>query len=183
VINGHVVEIGYNLLSWVDLVVDNLIVKNKITFKEFPFRPYTFLGLLESCKILLDNGSYIQEIRSKIRPFPKPLKKKIYDEFLPILLESSEELKDYSKRNIGILAYEFQLFRCLDALTQILYTVNDVYDAASKRSEHTLLHLRHLPSTLEPFLHTVLPRFYEKQDKVSAFMNQAIRFVREVAVV
>ena len=108
-------EIGYNTRRWVNRIVHNLIVKHKTTCKEFPFRPYTFLGLLESCQVLYDRNHFIQKIQFQIRPIPAQLKKTLIKEFYPILLEAHEELKDYAARNIGILAYQFHLFRGIDA--------------------------------------------------------------------
>lgn len=177
-IHNKKIEIGYNTIAWTNRIVENLVVKHQTTCKEFPFRPYTFLGLLESCQVLYDPNKFIQKIQSQIRPIPKPLKKKIFQEFLPILLEAHEELQDYSARNIGILAYQFHLFRGIDALIQILFVLNDVYDQASKRIEPLLFKLKSLPPHLEKFVLDVLPRFYEKQREVSQFFEGAIQFLK-----
>ncbi len=176
-IHGKKVEIGYNTIDWVNRIVENLIVKHQTTCEEFPFRPYTFLGLLESCQVLYDPQKFIQEILSQIRPFPQPLKGKVIKEFLPILLEAHEELMDYSARNIGILSYQFYLFRAIDALIQILFVLNKVYDPASKRTEPLLFKLKILPPGLEEFVLKVLPRFYEKQKEVTQFLEKAIEFI------
>ena len=178
-VHGKKVEIGYNTITWVNRVVKKLIVKHQTTFKEFLFRPYTFLGLLESCKILYDHSNFIHKIRSQIRPIPQPLKRAIVQEFFPILLEAHEELKDYALRNIGILAYQFHLFRGIDALIQILFVLNDTYDPALKRMEPFLFKLEKLPTHLEGFVNNVLPRFFEKQKEVSQFLEEAIQFVYE----
>ncbi len=181
-IHSKKVEIGYNTTAWVNCVVKKLIVKHQITFKEFPFRPYTFLGLLESCKILYDKKHFVQKIRSQIKPIPQALKETIIEEFFPILLEAHEELKDYSARNIGILAYQFHLFRGIDALIQILFAYNDVYDPAFKRMEPFLFKLKKLPPHLESFVLNVLPRFFEKQKEISQFLEEAIQFVRRLSI-
>ncbi len=178
-IHGKKVEIGYNTTAWVNCVVKKLIIKHQTTFKEFPFRPYTFLGLLESCKILYDEKHFVYKIRSQIKPIPQALKETIIQEFFPILLEAHEELKDYATRNIGILAYQFHLFRGIDALTQILFVLNDTYDPALKRMEPFLFKLKKLPPHLERFLLNVLPRFFEKQKEVSQFLEEAIQFVQQ----
>lgn len=178
-IHGKKVEIGYNTIAWVNCVVKKIIVKHQTTFKEFRFRPYTFLGLLESCKILYDQKHFVHKIRSQIRPIPQPLKETIIREFLPILLETHEELKDYTARNIGILAYQFHLFRGIDALIQILFVLNDTYDPALKRMEPFLFQLKKLSPHMERFVLKVLPRFFEKQKEVSQFLEEAIQFVQQ----
>lgn len=173
------VEIGFNTTAWADSVLDKLLLEHQTTFKEFSFRPYTFLGLLETCKILYDNEHYAQELRTRARPFPEPLKAKIIQEFLPILVEAHEELKDYSKRQIGILAYQFHLFRALDALIQLVFVVNDTYDPSAKRIEPILFKLKRLPPHFENFINVILPRFYEKQTEVSQFLESAIQFINK----
>lgn len=177
-IQGKRVEIGYNTIRWVNRIINNLMVKNKTTCKEFLFRPYTFLGLLEACQVLYDRNHFIQKIRSRIRPIPEPLKKGIFEEFYPILLEAHEELKDYGARNIGVLAYQFHLFRGIDALIQILFVLNDVYDPALKRIEPFLFNLKRLPPHFKEFIIFTLPKFYEKQKNVNDFFEQAIHFLK-----
>lgn len=179
VVNGKKVEIGYNTTRWVNKIVNSLIVKHTTTCKTFPFRPYTFLGLLEACLVLYDRNHFIQKIQSKIRPIPEPLKRAIFQEFYPIILETHEELKDYAARNVGILAYQFHLFRGIDALIQILFVVNDVYDPALKRMEPFLFKLKHLPPNFKEFILNVLPRFYEKQREISDFFEKAIQMVQK----
>ncbi len=173
------VEIGYNTTRWVGLIVDNLIVKHKTSCNEFPFRPYTFLGLIEASQILYDRNHFIQKIRSKIRPIPELLKKAIFQEFYPVLLEAHEELKDYTARNIGILAYQFHLFRAMDALLQVLFVLNDVYDPALKRIEPFLFNLKLLPPNFKEFVVHILPRFYERQNDVSYFLDETIHFLQQ----
>lgn len=172
------VEIGYNTTHWVNRIVNNLVVKHKTTCKEFPFRPYTFLGLLEVCQVLYDCNHFIQRIRSKIKPIPEPLKKAIFQEFYPVLFEAYEELKDYAARNIGILAYQFHLFRGIDALMQILFILNDVYDPALKRIEPFLFNLKLLPPHFQKFVNHTLPRFYENQKEVNQFLEETIHFLK-----
>lgn len=177
-INKYKLDIGYNTIGWVNSVIENLIDEHQITFKKFPFRPYTFLGLLETCEVLYDQENYIQQIQSRIRPIPKPLRNKITQEFLPILLEADQELKDYAKRNIGILSYQFHLFRGIDSLIQILLIQNDVYDPASKRIEVLLFDLKKQPPNLKKFILEILPRFYEKQGEVIKFFEDAIQYIK-----
>jgi len=103
----------------------------------------------------------------------------IIDQVIPILLAAHEELKDYAARNIGILAYQFHLFRGIDALIQILLVLNDVYDPALKRMELFLFQLKKLPPHLEEFVLNILPRFYEKQKEVSQFLEETVQFLQD----
>lgn len=101
------------------------------------------------------------------------------EEFLPILVEAHQELVDYSARNIGILAYQVHLFRAVDALIQIIFVLNDVYDPAFKRTEPFLFKLKILPLGLEKFVLKVLPSFYAKREEVSEFLKKIIEFIKE----
>ena len=71
------IDIGFNTISWVEKVIEKLIVENQITFDEFQFRPYTFLGMIESSKILYDENNFIKKCLSQIRPMPLKLKNAI----------------------------------------------------------------------------------------------------------
>ena len=176
-IDNQAIDIGYNTTVWVNRVIENLIIKNQITFDEFPFRPYTFLGLLETSKVLYDKDNFIASCLSQIRPMPLGLKREIINSFLPILKESYEELIDYSERNIGILAYQFQIFRGLDALTNLLFAINEVYDPASKRTEIFLFNLKKKPDNLSEFINKILPRFYENKNELLKYLKSFINFI------
>lgn len=178
-LDEQIIEIGYNTSSWVKCVIDNLIVKHQISFAEFPFRPYTFLGLLESSHILIDQEDFLSRCKSQIRPMPPAIKRAIIDTFMPVLIETSEELLDYQARDIGILAYAHHLFHGLDAAVQLLFVVNEVYDPASKRTEALLYKLQKLPPNLRTFFEQILPRFYEKRAEVSQFFKELIQFTNE----
>lgn len=180
-VENQVIDVGYNTTQWVKCVIKNLILKNQITFKEFPFRPYTFLGLLETCKILYDEDNFITKCLSQIKPIPLALKREIINSCLPILKESYEELIDYSKRDIGILAYQFHLFRGLDALITLLFIVNDAYDPASKRTEAFIFKLKKQPADLTDFINRILPRFYENKNEVLKFLKSSIDFIKKNA--
>jgi hypothetical protein len=178
-IGDQAIDIGYNTTEWVNRVIENLIIKNQITFDEFPFRPYTFLGLLETCKILYDKNNFIASCQSKISPMPHGLRKEIIHSFLPILRESYEELVDYSQRDIGILAYQFQLFRGLDAIINLLCAINDTYDPASKRTEIFLFKLKKQPPDLPELINKILPRFYENKNEVLNYFKSSISFIEK----
>lgn len=177
ILEKQAIDVGYNTVAWVKAVIENLIIKNKITFDEFSFRPYTFLGLLESANILCDQNNFIKKCLSKIRPMPPKLKGAIIHTFLPVLKESYAELVDYAARDIGILAFEFQLFRGLDAAISILFAMNEIYDPASKRTEHFLFKLNKQPTNLANFINKILPRFYENKKEVLQFFEELILFI------
>ncbi|MBS0656401.1 MAG: nucleotidyltransferase domain-containing protein [Verrucomicrobia bacterium] len=178
-IKNQIIEIGYNRASWVLEVVDNLINKHSIHFSAFPFRPYTFLGLLETCQILFDRDNFIQSCRSRLRPIPLELKQAIIREYFPILLESVQDLGDCSERCVGIIAYLFFLERSIDAAIQILFVINDIYDPASKRIEGYLKQLKTVPPNLFFFLEELLPRFYENRGAIDQFFKEVIQFVNK----
>ena len=176
-VGNQVLDIGYNTVVWVNQVIKKLIYEHQITFDAFPFRPYTFLGLLETSQIFFDKEGFIEKCRTKIRPMPKELKEKIIKAFLPQLQEYYQDLLDCAERAIGILAFEHFLFRGLDALIQLLFVMNEVYDPASKRTEAFLFKLKKLPKDLDVFINTILPRFYENKREVCDFFKEAIHFI------
>lgn len=177
-IENNIVEIGYNTTSWVLEVIDNLITRHATNFPAFPFRPYTFLGLLETCQVLFDRDNFASFCRSRLRPMPAELKRAIANEFFPMLQESVQDLIDCSERNIGILTYLFFLERSIDAMIQILFVINDVYDPASKRTEGYVKQLTTIPPNLFFFLEELLPRFYENQETIGLFFNDFIKFAK-----
>ncbi len=183
-VGSQIFEIGYNTTGWVDLIIHKLIVQHQISFEEFPFRPYTFLGLLESSQVLYDRDGFVAKCKSQIRPIPPELKRAIAQAFWPVLEENYRDLVDCAERNIGILAFEFFLFRGMDAAIQLLFVLNDVYDPASKRTEPFLFKLKHLPPHLNQFISEILPRFYEKKKEVCAFFIEMLQFLetREVGL-
>jgi hypothetical protein len=82
-----------------------------------------------------------------------------------MLRDCYEDLLDNVERNIGILAYQFHVFMGLDAMIQLLWVINDVYDPASKRSEHYLFKLKDLPEGFIDLINKCLPRSYEHKDE------------------
>jgi nucleotidyltransferase-like protein len=63
---GLKIEVGYNTTAWVKKVIKKLIENHEISFQEFPFRPYTLLGLLEYSKCLYDRNLFISNLKTKI---------------------------------------------------------------------------------------------------------------------
>ena len=142
----------------------------KSHLKNFPLGPIPFFGLLEYSQCLYDKNLFVQTIKSKIRPFPIELKKKIVQTQLPMLRDCYEDLLDNIERNIGLLAYQFHVFMALDAMIQLLWVINDVYDPASKRCEVFLFKLKKLPKNFIKFINSSLPKSYEhKKEFINSF--------------
>lgn len=160
---GLKIDLGYNTTAWLKKIVKKMIEKHEVAFKELPFRPYTFLGLLEHSQCLYDKHRLISKLKSKIRPFPIELKRKIVDANLPMLRDNYQDLVDNIERNIGLLAYQFNIFMGLDAALQLLWVINDVYDPASKRCESYLFQLKKLPEGFGDFINNSLPDSYKKR--------------------
>lgn len=176
-IDSQLVEIGYNTTKWVHKVLDMLLKKHLTTFAAFPFRPYTFLGLLETSQLLYDQDHFVAGCKERMRPFPKPLKKAICSEFLPIFKENVKDLIDCGNRDVGILSYLFFLERSIDALIQLLFAINEIYDPASKRTEYYLARLKQVPNDLDSFLYKLLPHFYENRENIALFFSNAIQWI------
>jgi predicted nucleotidyltransferase len=116
-VHGKRMEIGYNTTRWVNRIVNNLIVKHKTTYKEFPFRPYTFLGLLEVCQVLYDRNHFIQKIQSKIKPIlfnlqrlPPNFKKFILN-VLPRFYEKQREISAFFEEAVQGIKKETSLLQ------------------------------------------------------------------------
>ncbi|HET9843093.1 MAG TPA: nucleotidyltransferase domain-containing protein, partial [Gammaproteobacteria bacterium] len=160
---GKKIEIGYNLSSWVKDVVNKIVNEGKTTLEDFQFRPYTFLGLLENSVCLFEKENFISLIRKQIRPFPPTLKAEIVKENFSIFNESLEDLEDFNHRDIGLLAFQFMLFRGLDAAIQIIFAINEVYYPASKREEKHLMRLPKLPQGMHELIYDLLPGFFNRK--------------------
>jgi predicted nucleotidyltransferase len=52
--NGMKIEPGFNTIEWTETVMKKLLENHEISFEEFPFRPYTFLGLLEHSQCIYE---------------------------------------------------------------------------------------------------------------------------------
>lgn len=181
-LGGLKIDLGYNTLFWVKKVAKKLLQDNQISFKELLFRPYTFLGLLEHSQCLYDKRDFIKKIKSTIRPFPLGLKKEIVKSFLPIMNDCYVDLVDNLQRDLGILAFQFHVFIGLDAIIQLLWVINDVYDPASKRTEFYLFKLKVLPKNFKDFIQDKLARSYLQQKefvdafaKVKEFLEEKTR--------
>lgn len=175
--HGKKIEIGYGMATWIEQVVYNVAREGKTTLDDFQFRPYTLLGLLEKSACLYEKKSWLSSLRKQLRPYPLSLKKAIIQENLSIFNESVAELEDFAKRNIGVLAFQFMLFRALDAATQILFAINEVYYPASKREEAHLLRLAKLPKNMHELIYDYLPMFFLRKQEILHCLKEIKLFI------
>ena len=140
-VEGIRIELSYNTLHWITQVVDQVVAHGALTLPQMPFRPYTVLGLIAHSLTLYDRLGSIQNLRTRLNPYPAVLKRRLIENAVPIMLDGLVELRDYAQRNIGPGSFLFHLGRVSDAIEQILYAVNEHYDPATKRSEHELAKL------------------------------------------
>ncbi|MBI2792813.1 MAG: GNAT family N-acetyltransferase [Gammaproteobacteria bacterium] len=179
VFKGKKIEIGYNLSTWVNNVVTKIVGEGKTTLENFQFRPYTFLGLLENSICLFEKENFLTLIRKQIRPFPSKLKTEIINENLSIFNESVEDLEDFSQRDIGLLAFQFMLFRGLDAAIQIIFAINEVYYPASKREEKHLMRLSKLPQGMHELIYDLLPVFFNRKNEILMRLKEIKIFIEK----
>jgi hypothetical protein len=84
-------------------------------------------------------------------------------ENLPLFEENLSDLIDISQRNVGVLAFEFYLFRAIEAAIQILFALNETYDPASKRIENHLQRFSKLTPNFNLLIQDLLPLFFTKK--------------------
>lgn len=139
-------DVSYNTPAWLASVVQAVRTTGATSVPEMPFRPYTVLGLLATALVFHDPQHIARDLVNQTQPYPALLKSNILDEFVPVLQDSVEELRNYAARGIGNTAYLFHLVRACDALSSCLFALNDTYDPATKRVEEALQGLPRLPT-------------------------------------
>ena len=139
VVDGIRVEIVYQRASDISEVVDEVVNRGAITIGRVPFRPYTLVGMLRCAWLLRDKAGEFAGWLDQTKTYPGHLRRNILRHFVPILRENAEALKENAERRVGPGPQLFFLTRASDALTSILYALNDVYDPADKRAERTIL--------------------------------------------
>ncbi|MBS0289040.1 MAG: nucleotidyltransferase domain-containing protein [Proteobacteria bacterium] len=179
VLNHKKIEIGYNRSKWVQGVVTKIIDEGRTTLEDFQFRPYTFFGLLENSICLFEKESFVTHLKRQIRPFPQKLKAAIISENLSVFNESLNDLDDFNQREIGLLAFQFMLFRALDAAIQIIFAINEVYYPASKREEKHLMRLAMLPEDMHELIYDLLPIFYNRKNEIIKSLKAIKLFIEE----
>lgn len=174
------IEIGYNTVLWVNEVISKIIKEGAITLPNFEFQPYSFLGLLENARCLYEKNHYFSNLKKQARPFPAKLKQNIIHDNLSIFNESLEDLEDYVQRDIGVLAFEFHLFRVLNAGIQIIFAINETYYPASKREEWHLMRLSKLPEGFHSLIYDLLPVFYTKKIEIINKLKAIQLFIKNI---
>lgn len=141
--NGSVedvlVTVHYQTASWISEVLNEVLDHGAITTEKLPFRAYTLPALLQRAWLLRDKNKLVQDWRERAKVFPRQLKLNLLQHFTPRLRENISELKASAERGLGPRAFLFHLNWAVDAMTGILYALNEIYDPADRRAERTIL--------------------------------------------
>ena len=154
-VDGTRFEISYNTADWIRTVVRRVTQEGVTSIPEQKFRAYTMLGLLENGIVLYDPCSFLSHLIGCLYPYPAQLKQRLISDSLHTLKECLAELKDGVHRGFGLTFFHFFFHRMCDALYTLLFTVNEKYDPATKRSEVEYEKLSVLP-----------PNFLERYTKL-----------------
>jgi hypothetical protein len=145
VLEAVTIDMVYQTQTWLTDVVDQVLTTGALSTPAMPFRPYTMLGLLDTGVVLYDPAGVMAGLRQRVRPYPAVLKANIVRAYEPLMVAGVAELQDYARRDIGPDAFLFHLVRVMDAISSLLYAVNECYDPATKRGEIALGQLPVLP--------------------------------------
>lgn len=137
-VGGVPVTLHYQLAVWVEQVLDEAIGHGALTTTQLPFRPYTLAGLIQQALVLEDKKGEVAGWRARIAVFPSALKQNLLAHFAPLLKEQVAELTANAERRLGPRVLLFNLNWAVDALVGLLYALNEVYDPADRRAEHTI---------------------------------------------
>ena len=149
-VDGVLVTVHYQTVTWIETVLRQVLEHGAMTTEHMPFRPYTLLGLFQRGWLLFDREGLVRSWREQMHPFPAVLKTNLLHAFIPRLEEQRDELVATAERDIGPRAFLFHLNWAVDALFEILFAVNEVYDPADRRTERVVLPT--LPTLPEQFL-------------------------------
>ncbi len=165
-IDGITVDVLYSTTQWVDKIIDGVRKKGNISLPEMKFRPYTFLGLLDNCKVIFARDNYVTYLINSIYPYPELLQTNIIESFYPTFKGSLEELINYGPRNIGNIAFIYHLNRFMDALDNIIFAINETYPPATKRCEHEYHKLQLKPHNLVRRIEMILKGPFSKNNRI-----------------
>ena len=168
------IDISYNTKTWLTTVVHKVTTQGAISIPELTFRPYTMLGLLGNAISLYDPQGFIESLVTELYPYPPILKQNILAEFMPRLEDSLAELQNFVLRDIDNSAFLFHLSRLCDALTSVLYAINEVYDPAVKRSMTALSTLDRLPGNFIARYEAILTGPFDSHGRKSAVEALAV---------
>lgn len=133
------VDAHYQTVSSVSQVLDEVVNKGTIATEKIPFRPYTLAALVQRAWLLRDKDGVFRGWLKQTKVYPQRLKTNILRHFAPMLRENSRELKSHAERRLGPIDQLLFLTRAVDALTSLLFALNETYDPADRRAELTVL--------------------------------------------
>ena len=138
-VDGIPVELHYHTAHTVSAVLDQVVDRGAITTEEVPDRPYTVAGLAQRAWVLRDKEGVFAKWQRLTMVYPGKLKRNILDHYTPLLRDAVVELRSTAERRIGSVTFIFFLGQATDALTSVLFAVNDTYDPAERWAERTVL--------------------------------------------
>lgn len=137
-VQGVSVTVHYQQAAWVERVLTEVITQGAITTELMPFRPYTLAGLVQGAWVLRDPAKQVSAWQARLAIFPPALQRNLLVHFVPLLEEHVTELVANAERRLGPRVVLFNLNWAVDALVGVLYALNEVYDPADRRAEHTV---------------------------------------------
>lgn len=156
-VEGVFVTMHYQTVSWISEVLSEVLDKGAISTEKMPFRPYTLPALLQRAWLLNDRDKFVERWREQAQRFPQQLQLNLLRHFVPMLRENLEDLVANAERRLGPRAFIFRINWAVDALTGILFALNEVYDPADRRTERIILPtLVHVPKSFTSRLTEVL---------------------------
>lgn len=162
------VSLHYQTVAWVNLVLRDVIEQGMISSVSMPFRAYTLPALLQRGWLVYDPNGIVTRWRERIRIFPLKLKMNILRHFVPVLREHVEDLLLTAERHLGPGTFLFLLTRATDALTSLLFAVNEIYDPADRQGEQLYLPiLTKVPQDFLARLTTILQGPFDPEGAVS----------------
>jgi hypothetical protein len=90
---------------------------------------------LQRAWVLRDERGLFRSWLARTERFPDALKINILNHFIPVLRANTLELVSSAERGMGPHVFLFFLTRAVDALSSILYALNDIFDPADRRAE------------------------------------------------
>lgn len=154
--SGLKLTLHHQRADWLEAVITEVLA-GAVTTAKVPFRPYTFLGLLQRSWVLRDKRGIVAGWLERSRTYPPSLKENLLVTFVPQLRAHAADLSEAAARGLGTRTFIFYLNWGVDALISILLAINERYDPADKRFEHAVLPLLvYKPNDFDARLHDVL---------------------------
>jgi predicted nucleotidyltransferase len=164
VVEGVLVSVHYQTVTWIDAVLEAVLERGAITTEQMPVRPYTVPALLQRAWVLLDRDGDLARWCDASRPYPSLLQANILRHFLPHLRTQVEELRRTAERDLGARNFIFFLNWAVDDLISILFALNRVYDPADRRMHTTVIpFLPYLPPGYVAAMTEILEGPFDRQ--------------------